>query len=107
METTWIVIIASLAAINCSLVGTYLMLRKLAMMGDAIAHAVLPGIVIASLLASSKTSLVALVGAGSVGIIVTLLIEFLHKQVKLQADAAIGINFTWLFALGVIFEQEH
>lgn len=102
METTWIVIIASLAAINCSLIGTYLMLRKLAMMGDAIAHAVLPGIVIASLLASSKTSLVALVGAGSVGIVVTLLIEFLHKQVKLQADAAIGINFTWLFALGVI-----
>lgn len=102
METVWVIIIASLAAINCSLIGTYLVLRKLAMMGDAIAHSVLPGIVISFLLAGSRTSLVVLVGAGSVGILATLLMEFLHRQVKLQPDAAIGINFTWLFALGII-----
>jgi manganese/zinc/iron transport system permease protein len=102
MATVWIMLIASLAAINCSLIGTYLVLRKLAMMGDAIAHAVLPGIVIAFLLAGSKTSLVVLLGAGSVGIVATLLMEFLHRKVRLQPDAAIGINFTWLFALGII-----
>jgi manganese/zinc/iron transport system permease protein len=102
MATVWIMLIASLAAINCSLIGTYLVLRKLAMMGDAIAHAVLPGIVIAFLLAGSKTSLVVLIGAGSVGIMATLLMEFLHRKVRLQSDAAIGINFTWLFALGII-----
>ncbi len=102
MATFWIILIASLAAINCSLIGTYLVLRKLAMMGDAIAHAVLPGIVIAFLLAGSKTSLVVLIGAGSVGIVATLLMEFLHRQVRLQPDAAIGVNFTWLFALGII-----
>jgi manganese/zinc/iron transport system permease protein len=102
METIWIIFIASLAAVNCSLVGTYLMLRKLSMVGDAVAHAVLPGIVIAFLLTGSKTSPVALVGAGSAGIVVTLLIEFLHRQIRLQPDAAIGINFTWLFALGII-----
>ncbi len=102
MATFWIILIASLAAINCSLIGTYLVLRKLAMMGDAIAHAVLPGIVIAFLLAGSKTSLVVLIGAGSVGIVAALLMEFLHSQVRLQPDAAIGVNFTWLFALGII-----
>ena len=54
METVWTLIVASLAAINCSLIGTYLVLRRLAMMGDAIAHAVLPGIVIAFLLLALK-----------------------------------------------------
>jgi manganese/zinc/iron transport system permease protein len=80
METVWTLIVASLAAINCSLIGTYLVLRRLAMMGDAIAHAVLPGIVIAFLLAGSKNSLVVLIGAGSVGLLATLLIEFLHSK---------------------------
>lgn len=101
-ETVWIMIIASLAAVNCSLIGTYLVLRQAAMMGDAIAHAVLPGIVIAFLLTGSKTSLVVLLGAGSVGILATVLMEFLHQQVKLQSDASIGVNCTWLFSLGIV-----
>jgi len=72
------------------------------MVGDAIAHAVLPGIVIAFVLTGSKTSLAMLLGAGSVGVLATVLIAFLHRAVKLPSDASIGINFTWLFALGVI-----
>ena len=102
METFWIILIASLAAINCSLVGTYLVLRKLAMVADAITHAVLPGIVLAFLFTGSKSSWVMLLGASITGIIATLLMAFLHKKVKLQADASIGITFTWLFALGII-----
>lgn len=102
METFWTILVASLAAINCSLVGTYLVLRKVAMMADAITHAVLPGIVLAFLFTGSKGSLVMLIGAGSTGIIATLLMAFLHKKVRLQPDASIGINFTWLFALGII-----
>ena len=102
MGTFWIILTAVLVAVNCSLIGTYLVLRKLAMMGDAIAHAVLPGIVISFLLAGSKTSLVVLIGAGSMGVLATLLIEFLHRRIRLQPDAAIGINFTWLFAVGII-----
>ncbi|MHA7877553.1 MAG: metal ABC transporter permease [Bacteroidota bacterium] len=102
MEALWVIVIASLTAINCSLIGTYLVLRKVTMAGDAISHAVLPGIVIAFLLTGSRTSLVVLVGAGSVGILATLLIAFLHRQIRLKPDTAIGINCTWLFALGVI-----
>lgn len=102
IETVWTILIATLAAINCSLIGTYLVLRKMAMMGDAIVHAVLPGIVVAFLLTGTKTSLVVLIGAGTVGIAATLLTAFLHRHANVQADAAIGINFTWLFALGIM-----
>ena len=72
------------------------------MMADAITHAVLPGIVLAFVLTGSKGSFVMLIGAGSTGVIATLLMEFLYGKVKLQSDASIGINFTWLFALGII-----
>lgn len=102
LDAIWIILIASLVAINCSLIGTYLVLRKMAMMGDAIAHAVLPGMVIAFLWVGPRTTWVVLLGAGGVGILATFLMEFLHRQVRLQADASVGINFTWLFALGII-----
>lgn len=102
MEAMWTIIIAALASINCALVGTYLVLRKIAMMGDAIAHATLPGIVLALLLTGSKSSLILVFGAGITGALVTFLIAFLEKNIRIQADAAIGINFTFLFAIGVI-----
>lgn len=72
------------------------------MIGDAISHAVLPGIVIAFLISGSRETGWMLVGAGFVGILTTFLIEFLHQKGKLQADASIGVVFTSLFALGVI-----
>ncbi|WP_339044247.1 metal ABC transporter permease [Cardinium endosymbiont of Tipula unca] len=103
MEAIWTIIIAALASINCALVGTYLVLRKIAMMGDAIAHATLPGIVLALLLTGSKSSLILVFGAGITGVLVTFLVAFLEKNIRIQADAAIGINFTFLFAVGVIF----
>jgi manganese/zinc/iron transport system permease protein len=102
MDVFYILLAASLAAINCSLVGTYLVLRKVAMMADAITHSVLPGIVVAFLLTGSKSSLVILLGAGSTGILASWLVAFLQKKVNMQSDASIGINFTWLFALGII-----
>lgn len=72
------------------------------MVGDAISHAVLPGIVIAYLLSGTRESAVMLVGAIALGLFSTFVIEFLHRTAKLQTDAAIGVTFTWLFAAGVI-----
>ena len=72
------------------------------MVGDAISHAVLPGIVLAFLISGSRDSVIMLLGAGLIGIFTTFLIEFLHKKAKLQTDAAIGVTFTWLFAVGVV-----
>ena len=72
------------------------------MIGDAISHSVLPGIVIAFFIAGSMQSIWMLIGAGIIGILTTFLIEFLHQKGRLQTDASIGVTFTWLFALGVI-----
>ena len=102
MDAFWIILTGSLVAVTCALLGSFLILRKMAMVGDAISHAVLPGIVIAFLISGSRASLPMLVGAATVGIFTTFLIETFHRKAKLQADASIGITFTFLFAIGVI-----
>ncbi|GAA0190434.1 manganese ABC transporter permease MntD [Fulvivirga kasyanovii] len=102
MEALQIILAGSLVAIACGLLGCFLVLRKMAMVGDAISHAVLPGIVLAFLFTGSRDSVTMLIGAGAIGILTTFLIEFFHKKGKLQTDASIGVTFTWLFAVGVI-----
>lgn len=102
MDAFYIILTGSLVAVSCSLLGSFLILRKMAMVGDAISHSVLPGIVIAFFIVESLQSVWLLVGAGILGVFTTFLIEFFHKKGHLQTDAAIGVTFTWLFALGVI-----
>ncbi len=102
MDAFWIILTGTLVAICCGLLGCYLILRQMAMVGDAISHAVLPGIVIAFMISGSRESIPMLIGAGLLGIVTTLLIEYFHRKGKLQTDASIGVTFTWLFALGII-----
>lgn len=102
MDAFQIILAGSFVAIACGLLGCYLILRQMAMIGDAISHAVLPGIVIAFLISGSRETGWMLIGAGFVGILTTFLIEFLTSKGKLQSDASIGVVFTSLFALGVI-----
>ncbi|MFZ6009185.1 MAG: metal ABC transporter permease [Bacteroidota bacterium] len=102
MNDFYIILTGSLVALCCALLGCFLILRKMAMVGDAISHAVLPGIVIAFLISGSRDSVTMLIGAGLIGIFTTFLIEFFHKKAKLQTDASIGVTFTWLFAVGVV-----
>ena len=87
---------------SCSLLGAFLVLRKVVMVGDAISHSVLPGIAIAYVFSQSFDSYFILLGAAVFGVFTTVIIDFFHKKLKLQEDASIGITFTWLFALGVI-----
>lgn len=96
------ILAGSLVAICCSLLGCFLILRKMAMIGDAISHAVLPGIAIAFLLYGSRNSMVLFLGAAILGIFCTFMIEYFHRRAGLQTDASIGVSFTGLFALGVI-----
>lgn len=98
----YIILTASLVSVSCALLGCFLILRRMAMVGDAISHAVLPGIVIAFLFSGARDSTTMLIGAGVIGVLTTFLIEFLHKKAKLQTDASIGVTFTWLFAVGVV-----
>ncbi len=102
MNDFQIILVGILVAVSCAILGCFLVLRKMAMVGDAISHAVLPGIVIAFLIVERFDSIFMLVGAAILGVFTTLMIEFLHKQGKLQTDASIGVSFTSLFALGVI-----
>jgi len=87
---------AILVGILCSVIGTYVVLRGLAFLGDALAHAVLPGVAIAYLLGGSLTigALVAAVG-------IALLIGAFSRQGTIKEDTAIGILFTAALALGV------
>lgn len=98
----WIILIGSLVSAACALVGCFLVLRRQALMGDAISHSVLPGIVLAFMLTQSRNPLPMLLGAGALGLLTVFITSVLEKQGKLQPDASIGVTFTWLFAVGVI-----
>lgn len=98
----WIIAIASLVALSCSLVGVFLVLRKMSMLGDAISHSVLLGIVLAFLLSGGRSLPAMMFGAGAVGLLTAYLTSVFHNTGRLQEDASIGVAFTWLFALGVI-----
>ena len=98
----WILAIASLVAISCSMVGVFLVLRRMALLGDAISHSVLLGIVLAYLITDSRSILAMLIGATLIGLVTAWLSNLLQKLGKLQTDASIGIIFTWFFAMGVI-----
>jgi manganese/zinc/iron transport system permease protein len=102
MNDVYIIITAVFVSSSCALLGCFLILRKMAMVGDAISHAVLPGIVVAFLVSGSRDNATMLAGAAIIGILTTFLIEFLHTRAKLQTDASIGVTFTWLFAVGVV-----
>ena len=98
----WQVLMGFLVASACGLVGNYLMLRRMALVGDAISHSVLPGIAIAFLLSGSRNTFSMFLGALMAGIVTTVIIEAIHRNSRIKQDAAIGIAFTTLFAIGVI-----
>ncbi|MBM7631614.1 metal ABC transporter permease [Geomicrobium sediminis] len=99
--TMWIILTASLVSVACSIVGVLLVLRKMAMISDAISHTVLLGLVSAFLITQSLDGLAMFIGAAIAGILTAVFIQLLNSA-GVQADAAIGIVFTFLFAIGVI-----
>ncbi len=98
----WIGLMGFLVATACGLIGNYLILRRMSLVGDAISHSVLPGLVLAFLLAQSRNTLAMFTGALIAGILTTVIIEVIHKKTRVKQDAAIGIAFSSLFAFGVI-----
>lgn len=86
-----------LVGIMSGLVGSFIILRGMSLMGDAISHAVLPGVAVAYMLGVNL-----LIGASVFGIVAALLIGFVSTHSKLKNDTAIGIVFSSFFALGFI-----
>jgi manganese/zinc/iron transport system permease protein len=98
----WIIATAGTCAVACALVGCFLLLRKLSMMGDAVSHAVLPGLVVGFLLSGSRDTLPMLVGALVVGLLTAYLTELVRSSGKVDEGASMGVVFTTLFALGLL-----
>ena len=95
-------IIASLVAIACAIPGTFLVLRKMAMISDAISHSILPGIVIGFFITQDLNSPLLILLAALTGIITVVLVEYIQKTGLVKEDTAIGLVFPALFSIGVI-----
>ncbi|MHC4833557.1 MAG: metal ABC transporter permease [Planctomycetota bacterium] len=93
---------ATLAAIACGVLGNFLLLRRESMMGDAISHSVLPGLVIAFLIAGTRSPLAMFLGAAAAGVVTVVLIELVKRLGRVEPGAAMGVVFSLLFALGVL-----
>ncbi len=98
----WVIATASLVGALCGVLGCYLLLRRLSMLGDAISHAILPGLAGAFILSGSRDLVWMLLGAAVVGVLTGVLTAGLHRVAKIAEDASMGVVFTTLFALGVL-----
>lgn len=100
-------LIAVIVAVACSLPGVFLVLRKMAMMSDAITHTILLGIVIAFFATNSLTSPLLIVGAAIMGVITVFLTEMLNSTKLVSEDSAIGIVFPLLFSIAIIIISKY
>ena len=98
----WIVAAGILCAIACALLGNFLVLRRMSMLGDAISHAVLPGLAAAFLISGSRNSLPMFIGAVIVGLLTAVFTEWIRGVGKVDEGASMGVVFTSLFALGLV-----
>jgi len=97
-----IMVIALLTAVTCSLPGVFLVLRGVALMSDALSHAILLGIALMFLWVQSLNSPLLLLGAACAGVLTVLCTELIIHSKKLKQDAAIGLVFPLFFSIGVI-----
>ncbi|EEA94317.1 metal ABC transporter permease [Pseudovibrio denitrificans] len=100
------ILLGSLAALACGLLGNFLVLRKQALMGDAISHVVLPGIVLGFLFSHETGSWAMMIGAGVAAIFAVLLIELIRRIGNVEPGAAMGVVFTTMFAAGVVILEQ-
>lgn len=100
------ILIGILAAIACALPGNFLLLRRQALIGDAISHVVLPGIVGAFLVTGAVAAVPMLLGAAGAALVAVLLIETIKRLGRVEPGAAMGVSFTTLFAGGVLLLEQ-
>lgn len=99
-------LVAVLASCLCALPGNFLLLRREALVGDAISHAALPGIVVAFLVTGTTAAFPMMIGAAVSGLITVGLIELIKRLANIEPGAAIGVVFTSLFAAGVLLLEQ-
>ena len=99
-------LIGVLAAVACALPGNFLVLRKQALIGDAISHVVLPGIVVAFLLTGLVAAAPMMLGAAGAALVSVVMIEAIRRLGNIEPGAAMGLTFTTLFAAGVLLLEQ-
>jgi manganese/zinc/iron transport system permease protein len=98
----WIIAAGVLCAVAAALLGNFMVLRRMSLLGDAISHAVLPGLAMAFLISHSRSSLPMFLGAVAVGVLTALLTEWIRGIGRVDEGASMGVVFTSLFALGLV-----
>jgi len=99
-------LVGTLAALVCALVGNFLVLTRQSMFGDAVGHVVLPGIVIAYVVTGTTATWVMLAGAAAAALAAAGLVEFFRRVAGVEPSAALGTVFTAMFALGVVLLEQ-
>ena len=97
-----IVAMGILVSLACGVVGSFIVVRKLALMGDAISHGILPGLALAFIIMQSRALFPMFFGACVAGLLCSFCIEWLQKKSILKPDAALGLTFTTFFAFGAL-----
>ncbi|MFO8044566.1 MAG: metal ABC transporter permease [Halomonas sp.] len=99
--------VAVIISMTCALLGNFLVLRRQSLIGDAISHVALPGIVVSFLLTGVLSSSAMMLGAGVSALVTVGMIELIRRLGRVEASAAMGVVFTSLFALGVLLLEWH
>jgi manganese/zinc/iron transport system permease protein len=99
-------VIGVLAAVACALPGNFLLLRRQALIGDAISHVVLPGIVAAFLVTGAVSTWPMMIGAAVAAVVAVVLIEVVRRVGRIEPGAAMGVVFTAMFAGGVLLLEQ-
>ncbi|MGI9369557.1 MAG: metal ABC transporter permease [Ruegeria sp.] len=99
-------LIGIFAAVACALPGNFLVLRKQALIGDAISHVVLPGIVVAFLLTGAISTWPMMFGAAGAAVMAVVMIEAIRRLGQIEPGAAMGVVFTTMFAAGVLLLEQ-
>lgn len=100
------ILVAVLSATSCGLLGNFLVLRRQALIGDAISHVALPGIVAGFLIAGTIATLPLMLGAMAAAVIAAGLIEIIRRAGRLESGAAMGVVFTTMFAIGIVLLEQ-
>lgn len=99
-------LIGAFAAVACALPGNFLLLRRQALIGDAISHVALPGIVVAFLLTGAISTWPMMIGAAGAAVLAVVLIEVIRRLGRIEPGAAMGVVFTAMFAGGVLLLEQ-
>ncbi len=102
INAVWVLVGTVLLGVSASVVGSFAVLKRQALIGDALAHSALPGVMMAFMLFHTQSPIVMLIGAMVSSLMGFMLMSWLPKKTKIKPDAALAITLSLFFALGLM-----